>query len=83
MYYKIFNIPVCSFIFRTAKAIPDRRPARKTRHCSISAFDEIDRALADGEIVCIFPEGGLTHDGEIADLPARCRTHPRASCRYR
>ena len=30
------------------------------------AFAEIDRALAEGEIVCIFPEGGLTADGEIA-----------------
>ena len=30
------------------------------------AFDEVDRALADGELVCIFPEGGITRDGEIA-----------------
>jgi len=29
------------------------------------AFDEVDRALADGELVCIFPEGGLTRDGTI------------------
>ena len=30
------------------------------------AFDEIDAALAEGEIVGIFPEGALTKDGEIA-----------------
>jgi 1-acyl-sn-glycerol-3-phosphate acyltransferase len=30
------------------------------------AFDRIDAALADGELVCIFPEGALTKDGEIA-----------------
>ncbi|WP_300616970.1 MFS transporter [Dokdonella sp.] len=65
MYYKIFNIPVLRFIFRTAKAIPiagaKEDPALLER-----AFDEIDRALADGELVCLFPEGGLTRDGEIA-----------------
>jgi 1-acyl-sn-glycerol-3-phosphate acyltransferase len=65
MYYKIFNIPVLRFIFRTAKAIPiagrKEDPALLER-----AFDEVDRALADGELVCIFPEGGLSRDGEIA-----------------
>jgi 1-acyl-sn-glycerol-3-phosphate acyltransferase len=30
------------------------------------AFDAVDAALAEGELVCIFPEGGLTLDGEIA-----------------
>jgi len=30
------------------------------------AFDEIEAALADGQIVGIFPEGALTKDGEIA-----------------
>ncbi|GAA0719125.1 MFS transporter [Dokdonella soli] len=65
MYYKIFNIPVLRFIFRTAKAIPiaghKEDPALLDR-----AFDEVDRALADGELVCLFPEGGLSRDGEIA-----------------
>ncbi|MDI9237621.1 MFS transporter [Lysobacter sp. LF1] len=65
MYYKIFNIPVMSWIFRTAKAIPiagaKEDPALMQR-----AFDEIDAALAEGELVGIFPEGGLTKDGEIA-----------------
>jgi len=64
MYYKIFRIPVLKFIFRTAKAIPiagrKEDPALLER-----AFDEVDRALADGELVCIFPEGGLTRDGTI------------------
>ena len=30
------------------------------------AFDEVDAALAAGELVCIFPEGHLTRDGQIA-----------------
>jgi len=65
MYYKIFNIPVMSWIFRTAKAIPIAG-ARENPELMQRAFDEIDAALANGEIVGIFPEGALTKDGEIA-----------------
>ena len=65
MYYRIFDIPVMSWIFRTARAIPiagaREDPARMQR-----AFDEIDAALAAGELVCVFPEGALTKDGAIA-----------------
>jgi len=65
MYYKIFNIPVLRFIFRTAKAIPIAS-RKEDPELLERAFAEVDRALADGELVCIFPEGGLTRDGEIA-----------------
>ncbi|WP_266159512.1 MFS transporter [Dyella silvatica] len=65
MYYKIFNIPLLKFVFHTAKAIPiagqKEDPAVLQR-----AYDAVDAALADGELVCIFPEGGLTRDGAIA-----------------
>ena len=65
MYYKIFNIPVLRFVFRTAKAIPiagQKEDPLVLQH----AYEEVDAALADGELVCIFPEGGLTRDGDIA-----------------
>ena len=65
MYYRIFNIPVMRFIFRTAKAIPIAG-ARENPELMQRAFEAIDQALAEGEIVCIFPEGKLTRDGEIA-----------------
>ena len=65
MYYRIFNIPVMRWIFRTAKAIPIAG-AREDPALMQRAFDEIDAALAAGEIVGIFPEGALTKDGEIA-----------------
>ena len=65
MYYRIFDIPVMRWIFRTARAIPiagaREDPARMQR-----AFDAIDAALAAGELVCIFPEGALTKDGQMA-----------------
>jgi 1-acyl-sn-glycerol-3-phosphate acyltransferase len=65
MYYKIFNIPILSFIFRTARAIPIAG-AKEDPDVLEKAFEEVDRALAEGDLVCIFPEGGLTADGEIA-----------------
>jgi 1-acyl-sn-glycerol-3-phosphate acyltransferase len=65
MYYKIFNIPVLSFIFRTAKAIPIAGHKEDPQVLQ-RAYDAIDEALAAGEVVCIFPEGALSRDGEIA-----------------
>jgi len=65
MYYKIFNIPVMRWIFKTAKAIPIAG-AREDPALMQRAFDEVDAALAEGELVCIFPEGALTKDGDIA-----------------
>jgi len=65
MYYRIFNIPVMRWIFRTGKAIPIAG-AKEDPEVMRRAFDAVDAALAEGEIVCIFPEGALTKDGSIA-----------------
>lgn len=65
MYHKIFRIPVLNWIFRVARAIPIAG-ARENPALMQQAFDDIDAALASGELVCIFPEGALTRDGEIA-----------------
>lgn len=65
MYYKIFQLPLAKQVFRWAKAIPiagaKEDPAMMER-----AFDEVSRELRDGQLVLIFPEGGLTPDGAIA-----------------
>ena len=67
MYYKIFAIPVLSFVFRTAKAIPIA--GRKEDAALMEkAFADIEHALREGELVCIFPEGGLTNDGELLEF---------------
>jgi 1-acyl-sn-glycerol-3-phosphate acyltransferase len=65
MYYKIFRIPLLHFVFKTAKAIPiaGQKEDPAVLH---QAFEDVDAALANGELVCIFPEGGLTKDGDIA-----------------
>ena len=69
MYYKIFQIPVASWFFKTARAIPIAG-AKEDPDIMQKAFDEVDKALAEGEIVGIFPEGKLTTDGEIAEFKA-------------
>ncbi|MEO8018383.1 MAG: MFS transporter [Pseudomonadota bacterium] len=67
MDHNIFNIPVMSFIFRTARAIPIA-PGHEDIATLQKAFDQIDAELAAGEIVCIFPEGKLTKHGELNEF---------------
>ena len=64
MYYKIFDIPLLNIFFRTAKAIPIAA-AHEDEQLMNDAFATIDAELADGNLVCIFPEGGITGDGEV------------------
>lgn len=65
MWYKIFQIPVLNFVFRTMRAIPIAG-ARENKEIMDEAFEQVDAELAAGNIVCIFPEGAITCDGEIA-----------------
>jgi 1-acyl-sn-glycerol-3-phosphate acyltransferase len=65
MDHRIFGIPGLNWIFRTARAIPIAG-AREDPALMQRAFDEIDAALAAGELVGIFPEGRLTTDGGIS-----------------
>ena len=64
MDHRMFRLPVLSFLFRAARAIP----IASRKHdpaCFDAAFDAIDDALAAGEIVMIFPEGKCSRDGEM------------------
>lgn len=65
MYYKIFGLPGVKLVFRAVRAIPIAG-FKEDPELMQKAFDEVDAALAEGELVCIFPEGGLTKDGEIS-----------------
>jgi 1-acyl-sn-glycerol-3-phosphate acyltransferase len=64
MYYKIFNTPGTRWAFKAANAIPIAGRSEDPKLME-RAFAAVDQALADGELVCIFPEGRLTPDGEI------------------
>lgn len=64
MYYRIFEIPLLRLLFKTAKAIPIAS-AREDKALMEACFDEVAQRLEEGEVVCIFPEGAITRDGEI------------------
>jgi 1-acyl-sn-glycerol-3-phosphate acyltransferase len=63
----IFNAPVISTLARGMKAIPIT-PAKEDPVVYAAAFEAAAAALRDGELVCIFPEGRLTIDGNIAEF---------------
>jgi len=65
----IFRIPVLSAIFRGMKAIPVA-PAKEDAEVYERAFQIVANELRDGQLVCIFPEGRLTSDGEIGEFRA-------------
>lgn len=64
MYYKIYNIPMLKWVFKAAKAIPIAG-AKEDPEMYEQAFIKVKQALEDNDLVCIFPEGGLTPDGTI------------------
>jgi 1-acyl-sn-glycerol-3-phosphate acyltransferase len=64
MYYKIFKWFGLNWFFRTARAIPIAG-AKEDPEMMERAFAEVDRELAAGEVVAIFPEGGITRDGTV------------------
>ncbi|HSM29721.1 MAG TPA: MFS transporter [Woeseiaceae bacterium] len=64
MYYRIFQLPLLRFLFQHAKAIPIAS-AKEDEQLMNEAFEKVDAELAAGNIVCIFPEGGITDDGEV------------------
>ncbi len=72
MDHRIFKIPVLSWIFKSAKAIPIA-PAKEDPWLMEKSFIDIAQALHEGELVCIFPEGRLTGDGELSEFRSGIR----------
>jgi 1-acyl-sn-glycerol-3-phosphate acyltransferase len=64
MDHQIFRIPVLGWLFRLGKAIPIA-PQKVNAAVYENAFAEARRVLDDGDLLCIFPEGGLTRDGQL------------------
>lgn len=64
MDHRIFKVPVLSWFFRTVGAIPIA-PGHEDPAMLAAAYERIAKTLADGEVVCIFPEGKLTATGEL------------------
>jgi 1-acyl-sn-glycerol-3-phosphate acyltransferase len=64
MDHAIFRVPVLNFVFRTGRAIPIAS-SRDDPAMLEKAYDEIARALEQGDLIGIFPEGRITDNGEI------------------
>ncbi len=69
MDHSIFKIPVLGWFFKLAKAIPIA-PQRVDAAAYEKAFVQARDVLADGELLCIFPEGGITRNGELGEFKA-------------
>jgi len=65
MDHRIFAIPVLGWLFRLCKAIPVA-PQKEDPAAYERAFIEANRVLAEGDLLAIFPEGGITRDGRLA-----------------
>ncbi|MEN9628041.1 MAG: hypothetical protein RJA10_1268, partial [Pseudomonadota bacterium] len=79
MDHRIFAIPVLGWMFKLAKAIPIA-PQKEDPATYEAAFEQARRVLAEGDLLCIFPEGGITRDGQLAEFKGGImkilQTHP-------
>ena len=64
MDHRIFAIPVLGWLFKLGKAIPVASQ-KEDPVAYAAAFEAADRVLAEGDLLGIFPEGGITRDGEL------------------
>jgi len=67
MDHQIFKVPVLGWLFRLAKAIPIA-PRAQDAAAYESAFDKAAQVLKEGDLLCIFPEGGITRDGNVQEF---------------
>ncbi|MCD6079018.1 MAG: 1-acylglycerol-3-phosphate O-acyltransferase-like protein [Ramlibacter sp.] len=64
MDHRIFRQPVLGWLFRLARAIPIA-PQKDDPAVYDAAFERAAQVLKDGDLLAIFPEGGITRDGSL------------------
>lgn len=64
MFGDFYNWPIVKYIFKGLKSIPIM-PKRLNPEVFTQAFDKIEEELEAGNLVVVFPEGGITLDGEV------------------
>ncbi|MFN7156583.1 MAG: MFS transporter [Acidovorax sp.] len=67
MDHRIFRVPVLGWLFRLAKAIPIA-PYKDDPKTYEAAFDRAAQVLREGDLLAIFPEGGITKDGQLQEF---------------
>jgi 1-acyl-sn-glycerol-3-phosphate acyltransferase len=64
MDHRIFKMPVLGWLFKLAKTIPIA-PRAEDPVAYEAAFETAARVLRNGDLLAIFPEGGITKDGTL------------------
>lgn len=67
MYHKFLKLPLVGFLFRDAKVIaiaPKKEDPKRLE----DALNSIEQGLNQGDIICLFPEGAITKDGDLAEF---------------
>lgn len=67
MHHEHWRHPVLRWFFELHRVIPIA-PRKEDPAMLEAAYDAIDAALAAGELVMIFPEGDMTHDGDLGPV---------------
>ncbi len=67
MDHRIFRVPVLGWLFRLAKAIPIA-PYKEDPKTYEAAFERAAQVLREGDLLAIFPEGGITKDGQLQEF---------------
>jgi 1-acyl-sn-glycerol-3-phosphate acyltransferase len=65
MDHRIFKTPGLGWFFRAVKAIPIA-PQKEDPQAYERAFERARQVLDEGELLCLFPEGAITRDGQMA-----------------
>lgn len=64
MDHRLFDTPILNILSRMARAIPVAS-AKQNPRIKEKAFKDAVKALQDGDIIGIFPEGSITRDGKL------------------
>lgn len=67
MDHRIFRVPLLGWLFKLAKAIPVA-PRGEDPAAYEAAFDAAAQVLREGDLLAIFPEGGITRDGTLQEF---------------
>jgi 1-acyl-sn-glycerol-3-phosphate acyltransferase len=67
MDHRIFAVPLLGWLFKLGKAIPIA-PQKDDPVAYERAFAEARRVLSEGDLLAIFPEGGITQDGSLGEF---------------
>jgi len=67
MHYQFLKLPFLRYFFEKSRIIPIAS-FKEDPSILEKAYEEISKALENGELVCIFPEGHITTDGEMIEF---------------